>query len=107
VRPALDTGAANGILLINPVMLSPGNWAGVRGAPKLCWHEDATAGRPPFHYRAMAVGPASVDSGWITATCWQASQLKPGIYQWKVFVRDDRGYMNRTNQRPQAFVVRH
>ena len=106
VRAAPDTSAAQGLILINPVMLSPGNWARVRGAPKLCWREDASAGRAPFYYRAMAVGPDSADSGWITATCWQVPGLKPGIYQWKVFVRDDRGHMNRTNQRPQAFVVR-
>ena len=106
VRSAADTGAAQDILLINPVMLSPGNWARVRGAPQLCWREDASAGRAPFQYRVMAVGPVPLDSGWINATCWQAPALKPGTYQWKVFVRDARGYMNRTNQRPQAFVVR-
>ena len=42
----------------------------------------------------------------VHATCWQAPDLKSGLYQWKVFVRDGRGYMNRTNQRPQVFTVR-
>jgi murein DD-endopeptidase MepM/ murein hydrolase activator NlpD len=133
VRPALDMRAANDVILINPVLLSPGNWAGVRGVPELCWREEPAAGQAPFQYRAMVVGlasnspgglasnspgsaasrvgsspgsPAAADSGWISATCWQVPGLGPGIYQWKVFVRDGRGVMNRTNQRPQVFVVR-
>jgi murein DD-endopeptidase MepM/ murein hydrolase activator NlpD len=118
VRTALDVSAANGVIRINPVLLSPGNWARVRGVPKLCWREEPVAGQAPFHYRAMVVGAATglagdppgsaaaADSGWISVTCWEAPGLKPGIYQWKVFVRDGRGVMNRTNQRPQVFVVR-
>ncbi len=110
VRAAPDTSAAQGIIRINPQFLSPGNWARVRGAPRLCWREEPTAGRAPLRYRVMVVGPgssaAAADSGWISATCWQAPDLKSGRYQWKVFVRDSRGYMIRTNQRPQVFVVR-
>ncbi len=110
VRPASDTRESKELILINPVLLSPGNWARLRRAPQMCWREDPVAGRAPLRYRVMAVGPggsaAAADSGWISATCWQAPDLKPGIYQWKVFVRDGRGYMNRTNQRPQVFVAR-
>lgn len=106
VRAALDTRAANEVIMINPEFLSPANWAGVRGTPELCWQEEPTAGQAPFQYRVMVVGAASADSGWISATCWKVPGLKPGAYQWKVLVRDGRGLMNRTNQRPQVFVVR-
>jgi hypothetical protein len=110
VQPPLDTGPAHEVILINPVMVSPGNWARVRGAAQLCWQVDSAAGKAPFRYRALVVGPggsaAAADSGWISATCWQTPALQPGLYQWKVFVRDGGGYMNRTNQRPQVFIVR-
>ena len=40
------------------------------------------------------------------ATCWQTPDLPAGMYFWKVFVRDARGYMNRTNQRPLALTIK-
>ncbi len=79
VRAALDLSVPQGVILFNPAMLSPANWARVRGAPKLCWHEYASAGREPFHFRVMAVGPASVDSGWITPLSAASPKASPPL----------------------------
>ena len=106
VRPAPDTRPGANVILINPTFVSPANLAVLRRTPQLCWSEDASAGKAPLHFRAMVVGAASADSGWISATCWQPPNLKPGTYSWKVFVRDAHGSMNRTNQRPLLFTVR-
>lgn len=106
VRPAPDTRAAADAILINPTFVSPANWSSLREAPQLCWSEEPQAGQAPLEYRVMVVGAAAADSGWMDATCWQTPDLLSGTYFWKVFVRDARGYMNRTNQRPLAFVVR-
>jgi hypothetical protein len=105
VRPAPDTSPASDAILINPVFISPPDWSRLRGAPYLCWSEDARAGQAPFEYRVMVAGAAEVDSGWMRGTCWQAPDLPSGTYFWKVFVRDARGFMNRTNQMPLVFVV--
>jgi hypothetical protein len=105
VRPPADTGASGGLLMTNPSYVSPTGWSSVFGAAQLCWgYNDKTAQRP-FQYRVLVAGPTTADSGWITKTCWQTPRLQPGTYYWKVFVRDARGYMNRTNQRPYAFIV--
>jgi hypothetical protein len=106
VRPAPDTRPAGDLILINPVFVSPANLSWLKSAPRLCWSEAPLAGQAPFEYRAMVVGAAAADSGWIGATCWQTPPLPAGTYFWKVFMRDARGVMNRTNDRPLTFVVR-
>ena len=105
VRPAPDTSPGFNAILINPVFVSPPDWSKLRDAPNLCWSEDARAGQAPFEFRVMVAGTAEVDSSWMTGTCWRAPSLPSGTYFWKVFVRDARGFMNRTNQRPLVFVV--
>lgn len=106
VRPAPDTRSASDAILINPTFVSPPDWAWLKTAPRLCWSESALAGKAPLEYRAMVVGLAAADSGWISDMCWQAPDLPSGSYLWKVFVRDARGFMNRTNQRPEVFEIR-
>lgn len=104
VRQPAETSAGKSVVLFNPSFVSPANWAQLRGAPRLCWQIPAAAGDVLF--RVMAAGPTLGDSGWITDTCWQAPQLPPGHYAWKVFVRNPQGYMNRTNQRPYVFSIK-
>lgn len=105
VRRPAEASAPLGLLVVNPTYLSPSGWSSVDGAPLLCWaYADKTA-QKPFQFRVLVVGSTPADSGWIAKTCWQTPRLKPGAYYWKVFVRDARGYMNRTNQRPYAFIV--
>jgi hypothetical protein len=112
VRPAPSAAnrqfdpASAGVIMINPVFVSPPNLARLRLTPQLCWSEFSEAEQAPLQFRVMVVGAASADSGWISATCWQPPDLKSGTYLWKVFVRDARGLMNRTNQRPLEFTVR-
>ncbi len=95
-----------GSLLISPAFVQPTSYSTTITTPLLCWSLPASAGRAPFQYRAMLVGPHPTESGWITNTCWQPPALTAGTYYWKVFVRDARGFMNRTNQRPYAFVIK-
>jgi hypothetical protein len=95
-----------GLMFLNPDLLSPVGYEPALPSPQLCWSLSRHAGRAPFEYRAMVAGPTPADSGWITATCWRAPSLTSGTYYWKVFARDARGNMNRTNQRPAAFVVK-
>jgi murein DD-endopeptidase MepM/ murein hydrolase activator NlpD len=106
VRPEREAGGSRGILLLNPSLVSPEGYGGYEQSPELCWDLRRTAGQAPFEFRALVVGSEPADSGWITGACWQPPDLKPGTYYWKVFVRDARGYMNRTNQRPFAFIIR-
>jgi hypothetical protein len=106
VRAAADARPAAGLIWINPTFVSPPDWSRQSVAPRLCWSETPQAGKAPFQFRAMVVGPATADSGWIAATCWQTPALPAGTYFWKVFVRDACGYMNRTNQRPLAFTIK-
>ena len=103
VRPPADASAALGLIWINPTFVSPANWSTWLKSPKLCWSEFAGAGQAPLSYGVMVTGPETADSGWQSANCWTSPQPRPGAYLWKVFVRDARGYMNRTNQRPYAF----
>jgi hypothetical protein len=105
VRPPADSSAALGIILVNPTFVSPVNWANLSDTPKLCWSEYASAGTAPLSFRVMVAGPKAADSGWQGGTCWTPPALPRGTYFWKVFVRDARGYMNRTNQRPLAFKI--
>jgi|GEM_PF-1361823 len=105
VRLAPDTTPGRDMILVNPAFAGPTNWATLSLPPRLCWWEDASAGKSPLRFRVLVVGPTAADSGWITDTCWQTPSLKTGTYFWKVFVRDARGYMNRTNQRPYAFMI--
>jgi murein DD-endopeptidase MepM/ murein hydrolase activator NlpD len=106
VRVPPETKAGEGVLLVNPELASPAGWSYLSAPPKVCWRVTASDGQAPLRYRVIAVGPTPVDSGWINDTCWQMPTLKRGAYLWKAFVRDARGYMNRTNQRPFAFVIR-
>jgi len=106
VRRPPDTSPSQDMILISPTFVSPANWPTLTKPPKLCWSEPASAGKAPLQFRVLVVGPAQVESGWISDACWQAPTLKAGTYFWKVFVRDGRGYMNRTNQRPYAFVMK-
>jgi hypothetical protein len=106
VRLKPDTRGSRGILLINPSLVSPSSYSRFDQPPELCWSLHRTAGQAPFEFRVVVVGPKPADSGWLNDTCWQPPNLSSGTYYWKVFVRDARGYMNRTNQRPFAFVIR-
>jgi len=105
VRSAPDTSPGLNMILVNPAFASPNNWVTLSLPPRLCWREDASAGKSPLRFRVLVVGPTAADSGWISDLCWQTPSLKAGTYFWKVFVRDARGYMNRTNQRPYAFLI--
>lgn len=105
VRSPANTAPATGLLLTNPVYLSPTSYNSVGPTPDLCWSTPRSAGLPPFEYRVLMVGPTTTDSGWLGETCWQPPSLSAGTYYWKVLVRDARGFMNRTNQRPYAFIV--
>lgn len=118
-RPAQDIGQLNftiraptarnrvdGVLLQNPELVSPPAWS-VHGAPpELCWRVDFGRERVSVQSRVVIVGPSYADSGWLAASCWTPPTLASGIYQWKVFIRDTSGLMNRPNQRPWAFVIR-
>ncbi len=106
VTEAPHLPAGDGVLLNNPDYLSPSSFLPLTASPELCWRVPASAGLAPLRYRALVVGPEAADSGWIDESCWQAPALPEGVYLWKVFVRDARGWMNRTNQRPFAFVIR-
>jgi murein DD-endopeptidase MepM/ murein hydrolase activator NlpD len=106
VRAPADTRPSLGLIPLSPNFLGPTSWARLRRSPELCWLAAPNSGQPPFQFRVMIVGPGAVDSGWIGKTCWQTPALEPGTYYWKVFVRDVQGRMNRTNQRPYAFVIR-
>jgi murein DD-endopeptidase MepM/ murein hydrolase activator NlpD len=105
VRPGAPANAGQGIIRINPVFVSPRDYFASRATPALCWSEASEAGLAPLEYKVVIVGASSLESLWQTAACYQPPRLAPGTYLWKVFVRDARGYMNRTNQRPYAFVV--
>jgi hypothetical protein len=105
VRRPPDTTPSAGLIMLNPYLVSPTGWQSVGQAPQLCWGQSPRAGSGPFEFRVILAGRAFVDSGWLADTCWQTPRLQPGTYYWKVFVRDARGYMNRTNQRPWAFIV--
>jgi len=107
VRAPVDTSAALGVILVNPTFVSPVNWANLAETPKLCWSEYASAGTAPLSFRVMVAGQRTADSGWQAGTCWTPPALPSGTYFWKVFVRDARGFMNRTNQRPLAFKIVH
>jgi hypothetical protein len=106
VRPPADSSASLGLIWINPTFASPANWSNVAKAPKLCWSEFKAAGAAPLSFRVMVAGPVAADSGWQANMCWTPPALPRGTYFWKVFVRDARGFMNRTNQRPFAFTIR-
>jgi hypothetical protein len=95
-----------GTVLINPTFVSPANYATRQGAVEFCWQVDPGAGPAPLASRLIATGPTLIDSDWITGTCWATSAMPAGQYQWKVFVRDANGWMNRTNQRPQVVIIR-
>lgn len=105
-----------GTVLINPVFVSPANYAVRTGKASLCWAGSPEAGPAPLRYRVLVVRdllsaatsalPTTADSGWIADTCYTTPELAPGTYFWKVFVLDGAGLMNRTNQRPLAFVIR-
>ncbi|MGH2520927.1 MAG: M23 family metallopeptidase [Anaerolineales bacterium] len=96
---------ATDVLLTNPQFAGPNSYQSFRQPPELCWTIRRDAGQAPLEFRVVAAGPMIADSGWIGETCWQTPSLKAGTYYWKVFVRDAQGYMNRTNQRPYAFIV--
>ncbi|HLE27467.1 MAG TPA: M23 family metallopeptidase [Anaerolineales bacterium] len=104
VRPAA-AGADLGLILVNPSFVSPSSYSPVAQPLSLCWRVPSSAGEQPFHFRVVVVGSQPADSGWIAGACWQTPALKAGTYYWKVFVRDAQGYMNRTNQRPYAFLI--
>ena len=106
VRSAPDTSPGQDMILVNPSFASPTNWVSLSLPPRLCWWEEASAGKSPLRFRVLVVGPTPADSGWMSDLCWQTPDLKPSTYFWKVFVRDARGYMNRTNQRPYAFMIK-
>jgi len=105
VRAPVDSGAGAGLVWINPRPVSPLNYYIFGAAPRLCYSEPAVAGPAPFSFRVMVSGAAQADSGWMAADCWTPPSLAPGTYFWKVFVRDARGHMNRTNDRPSIFKI--
>jgi hypothetical protein len=94
------------VIEVNPLPVSPASGLWVEATPQLCWTLAASAGQPPYAFRVLLAGDAAVDSGWLSQTCWQPPRLGRGVYWWKVLVRDARGYLNRTNQRPYLFRLR-
>jgi hypothetical protein len=105
VRPPTAPEAGQGLILINPVFVNPPDYSASRATPRLCWSEAGRAGQLPLQYKVVIVGRSSLESVWQSNTCYQPPRLSAGTYLWKVFVRDARGYMNRTNQRPNAFRI--
>ena len=105
VRSTFNTAPATGLLLDQPTYLTPTGYNSVNATPEMCWRVPRSAGQAPFEYRVLVAGPTATDSGWMGATCWTPPPLLAGTYYWKVLVRDAHGYMNRTNQRPYAFIV--
>ncbi len=105
VRSTLNAAPAVGLLLDHPTYLTPTSYNSVSATPDMCWSIPRSAGQAPFEYRVLVAGPTATNSGWLGETCWQPPPLSAGTYYWKVLVRDARGYMNRTNQRPYAFIV--
>ena len=105
VQAPVDSSPGAGLVLINPTVVEPANDAVFSTTPRLCVSEPAVAGQAPLSFRVMVSGPSQADSGWITAQCWTPPALGTGRYFWKVFVRDARGYMNRTNDRPTDFRI--
>lgn len=93
------------VLTQNPELVSPLGWSSTEARPRLCWRVNFGKQTVRAQYRAVLVGPTSLDSGWLTQTCWTPPTLAKGTYYWKVFVRDETSAMNRPNQRPWAFVV--
>lgn len=117
IEAAPTVAGVDGSILINPVFVSPGNYAVRRRQAELCWAVAPEAGAAPLAYRAFVVrdpeaavstGPVATqaDSGWQAATCWTTPELAPGAYLWKVFVSDANGQVNRPNQRPMALIIR-
>jgi hypothetical protein len=104
VQP-MDSRPAAGLVWINPLMVNPPNAAVLTHVPRFCISEPAVAGPAPFSFRVMLSGPVPADSGWLAAPCWTPTDLPPGTYYWKGFVRDGQGHMNRTNERPRVFKL--
>lgn len=107
-RAVSGTIDVDGILLANPLLVSPSGWSSQASTPRLCWTINLGRERKAqqLAWRAIVIGPTTADSGWLDQTCWTPPTLASGRYLWKVFVRDEQGRMNRTNQRPWAFVIR-
>lgn len=94
------------VLPQNPELVSPSSWSAHDASPELCWRVDFGRERVKVQSRVVIVGPGYADSGWLEKSCWTPPPLTSGVYQWKVFIRDEAGLMNRPNQRPWAFVIR-
>lgn len=106
IRAPTARSRVDGVLLQNPELVSPPAWSSHRAPPELCWRVDFGRERVSVQSRVVVIGPSYADSGWLAASCWTPPALASGVYQWKVFIRDTSGLMNRPNQRPWAFVMR-
>jgi hypothetical protein len=105
VQEPVDVSAGAGLVFINPIVVGPANGSLFSKSPRLCVSEPAVAGQAPLSFRVMLAGAGQADSGWIADDCWTPPPLGTGTYFWKVFVRDARGYMNRTYVRPTVFKI--
>lgn len=106
IRAPAARNRMDGVLLHNPELVSPSAWSVHKAPPELCWRIDFGKEHVSVQSRVVIVGPNYADSGWLDSTCWTPPALAGGVYQWKVFIRDTSGLMNRPNQRPWAFVIR-
>jgi hypothetical protein len=106
IQTPLMRSQMDSVLKQSPELVSPAGWSGHETAPELCWRVNFGRERVTVQSRVIIIGPSDADSGWLDAACWTPPKLPSGVYQWKVFVRDIAGLMNRPNQRPWAFVIR-
>lgn len=110
VTQPVNLTPANSVILTNPELISPTSYSYFSRSPSLCWRMPFSDGISPFAFRVVVAGPMIADSGWLydlgVEACWRPPELSRGIYYWKVFVRDSKGFMNRTHQYPLAFVIR-
>ncbi len=105
VTESVNLTSANSVLMVAPEIIRPSSYSFWKTTPLLCWSMPENVGKEPIEFRVKIVGPSNVDSDWISDTCWLPPDLPAGSYVWKVLERDARGYMNRPNQYPFAFII--
>lgn len=111
VSHTVNLSATLGVVLDNPTMTSPASYSQHSLTPRLCW--SYPQGGRGLRFRVHVVSGQSrtevARSAWLTPTtglCWQPPPLPTGVYFWKVMVQAANGQLNRTNQRPAAFILR-
>lgn len=111
VSRTVNISATLGVVLDNPQLVSPTSYSQHTQTPRLCW--SFPQGGRGMRFRVHVVSGQSraevARSAWLTPAsglCWQPPALPPGVYFWKTLAQGPDGQLNRTNQRPWAFIVR-